>query len=157
MFIGASPGSTGGGIKTSTVAVLFSNLWATLRRRTRVEALHRTIPNETVRRALAVTSMAVLSVAILILALAITEQARFTARDASKRIAFEDVCFEAFSAFGTVGLSRGITRDLSTAGRLVICVGMFVGRIGPLTLAVAMYGQARRGRYEYPEEGVMIG
>jgi len=148
MFIGASPGSTGGGIKTSTVAVLTANLWATLRRRERVEALRRTVPTETVTRALAVVSMAVLSVAVLIVLLTVTEGRRFR---------FEDICFEAFSAFGTVGLSRGITADLSAAGRLVISAGMFLGRIGPLTLAVALYGKTRPGRYEYPEEPVMIG
>lgn len=148
MFIGASSGSTGGGIKTSTVAVLFANLWATLRRRAHVEAWRRTIPEETVHRALAVVSMGLLTVSLLILLLAVTERERF---------AFEDLCFEAFSAFGTVGLSRGITAELSPAGRIVIVLGMFLGRIGPLTLALAMYGKKRPARYEYPEEAVMIG
>ena len=149
MFIGASPGSTGGGIKTVTVAILLSNLWAMLRRRTRVEAMRRTITEETVRRALAVVSMAALIMSLLILLLAVTERGR--------GFAFEDICFEAFSAFGTVGLSRGITPGLSGWGRIVIVFGMFIGRIGPLTLALAVYGQQRPARYEYPAETVMIG
>jgi trk system potassium uptake protein TrkH len=148
MFVGASPGSTGGGVKTSTMAVLLGNLWATLCRRERVEALHRTVPVETVRRATAVVTLCAMTVGLTVLGLAVTEGERFR---------FEDLCFEAVSAIGTVGLSRGITGLLSEAGRVVITVGMFLGRIGPLTLALALSGQARTRHFEYAEEGVLIG
>jgi Trk-type K+ transport system membrane component len=148
MFVGASPTSTGGGIKTSTLAVLVGNLYTAIRSRPRIEMFNRTVSKETVARALAVVTTAALAVGLLIFGLTITEGARFP---------FEDVCFEAVSAFGTVGLSRGITPRLTDGGRLLLTAGMLLGRIGPLTVVMAMYRQARPVRYEYPEESVVVG
>jgi len=146
MFLGASPGSTGGGIKTTTLAVLFATLRAEFRSLPRPRLLDRTVPAATVRRALAVTFASVGIVSIAVFGLLLLEEG-----DAM------DLIFEGVSAFGTVGLSTGITPSLSEAGRLLVTATMFVGRIGPLTLALAVAATARRPPYELPEERVSIG
>ena len=149
MFIGASPGSTGGGIKTVTFAVICLGIWSALRGRPHAQVFHRTIPWDTVTKALAVLAVAALWVAVVtmvICAWGLRDGARFT---------FLDVLFEATSGFGTVGLSTGATPLLNTFGRLLIIVTMFVGRVGPLTLLLTL--QRRGGasaRYTYPTENV---
>jgi trk system potassium uptake protein TrkH len=146
MFIGAGPGSTAGGVKVTTVAVLFSTLRAELRGSPAPLLLGRTIPQATVRRALGVAFLSVLIVCSLLFLLLVLEPHE------PLRLAFETV-----SAFGTVGLSTGITPALSAPGKLTITVAMFIGRIGPLTLAVALANQAAAPSYRLPEERVGIG
>ncbi len=147
MFIGASPGSTGGGIKTATFAMLVFVIIARLRNRNNIEVFKRTIPQRVISNGFVVVIVALSVVLISTMLLTITEEGAN----------FISVLFEVVSAFGTVGLSTGITGSLSVAGKITIIVTMFVGRIGPLTLMLAMSRQEIAKRYEYPEEGIMIG
>ncbi len=147
MFIGASPGSTGGGIKTSTFAIFILSIVSRLRNRNSVEVFKRRVPQGVIFNCVAVVILALCLVVASTIVLTIAEP------DAK----FLQILFEVVSAFGTVGLSAGITGGLSVAGKVTIIVTMFVGRIGPLTLMLAMSGQAVAKRYEYPEERVMIG
>jgi len=146
MFIGGSPASTAGGIKTVALAVLVLGVWSTLRGRERVEAFGRTIPESVVRRSAVVMILMGTLVTTVTLLLCFFEQS-------SLRAAW----FEAVSACGTVGLSTGLTPELTVAGRIVIMVAMFAGRLGPLTLLAALAGRAPTSRYEYPSEQVIIG
>jgi len=146
MFVGGSPGSTAGGVKTVTFAVLILSVMATLRRREHVEAFSRSISLDLVKKAAALITLMLLLVSLVILVLCVTEKATMS-----------QIIFEAFSACGTVGLSTGITPQLTIPGRVVIILAMFAGRLGPLTLLIALAGRVRTARYEYPEEPVMIG
>ena len=146
MFIGASPGSTGGGVKTSTFSVFLASLYAMFRGKREVSLFRRTIPRETIRKVLTIVGLSVGLVILSSFLLLIVEKKDFT-----------KVLFEVFSAFGTVGLSMGITDTLSNLGRIIITITMFVGRIGPLTIAVAMGQREYAPLYKYPEERVMIG
>lgn len=146
MFIGASPGSTGGGIKTSTFATLFLTIRSMTQGKHRVEVFHRTIPPLVVYQALCVAIFALGWIAFSTLVLSLTENAPFI-----------DIFFEELSAFATVGLSRGLTSQLTTVGRVVIILSALVGRIGPLTLALAMGRGKIRELYQYPEERIMVG
>jgi len=150
MMIGASPASTGGGIKTTTVAALALLMFSVVRGRSEVNISRRRLPNEITRRALAI---AVLFLTVLMtgtLLITLFEDGRFP---------LEDVLFEATSAIGTVGVSAIGTPNLSTASRIVLMPMMFLGRVGPLTLAVAV--ARRQGRVQttakYPEERIVIG
>jgi len=150
MFVGASPGSTGGGIKTVTVAVIVTGIWSVLRGRAEPQAFRRRIARDILERAFTVLAVVVLwiaSVSMVLSAWGFAEGARYT---------FLDVLFETTSAFGTVGLSTGATPLLNTFGRILIVVTMFVGRVGPLTLFVAMHGRAEQVRYAYASENVAI-
>ena len=149
MFIGASPGSTGGGIKTVTFAVLLLSVVATARGDRDVSAFRRTVPHAIVAKALAVIVVSITFIALATVVLTATER--------GSGHAFIKILFEVFSAFGTVGLSTGITSSLSTVGKAVIVITMFVGRLGPLTMVLAMGERARRRAYSYPDENVMIG
>lgn len=153
MFIGASPGSTGGGIKTGTFGVLLATAVSMIKNRDRVSMFKRSIPKEIVRKALVVLFLAIgwLFMAVFVLSVAESKKAVFLDNF------FMRILFEATSAFGTVGLSTGITPLLSNAGKLVIILTMFVGRVGPLTLALAVALQKDKTVYLYPEENVMIG
>ena len=146
MFIGAAPGSTGGGVKVTTVSVLFATLRAELRGYEAPRLLGRTLAAAVVRRAMAVFFMAILLVAGVLFALLLVERHDPFA-----------VTFEAVSAFATVGLSTGITPALTAPGKLLIIALMFVGRIGPLTLVLALANQAAARSYRLPEERVGIG
>ena len=146
MFIGASPGSTGGGIKTSTFVIVAAAVWATLRGGRQVEICKRTIPSFMVNRAVAVFAISLTVLAISTMLLTISED-----------VSFISALFEAQSALGTVGLSTGITFGLSTFGKWVIMATMLTGRIGPLTVVLAIAQQTVTIRYEYPEERVIIG
>lgn len=155
MVIGGSPGSAAGGLKTTTVALLGLVLWSRLRGRDHVSLFGRTIPDETIQRAAGLTVGGIALLAGGVFALALTE---FPARGLTERTAFLSVIFEAHSAFGTVGLSMGATPDLTTGGRLVVTVLMFLGRLGPLAVVSAMAaGGSGRPRYRYATEDVAIG
>ena len=116
------------------------------RGRREVSLFRRTIPRETIRKVLTIVGLAVGLVILASFLLLIVEKKDFT-----------KVRFEVFSAFGTVGLSMGITDTLSNLGRIIITITMFVGRIGPLTIAVALGQREYAPLYKYPEERVMIG
>ena len=146
MFIGASPGSTGGGVKTSTIGILFGTIRSILKGRTETEIFNRTIPQDQVNRALAIIFIAFGVISASVFALLIVEGRPFM-----------DVLFETISAFGTVGLTRGMTSELSSAGKVILIFTMLAGRIGPLTLALAIAERGVRGEYEYPQEYVMLG
>ncbi len=146
MFIGASPGSTGGGIKTTTVACLWAVAVTSLRNRPHVEIHKRTIPFDTVFKAATLLCIALVVVALFTIALLHLEKKPFL-----------DVLFEVVSAFGTVGLSTGLTPELSNAGRVLITILMFIGRLGPLTIAYAMLPVRAKIQYKYAEERMMIG
>ncbi len=148
MFIGACPGSTGGGIKTTTFAILIQSIKATLKGREKVELFDRTIPNQVVVRTTAITIISLIIISFFIFLLVRLEPTK----------GFLPLFFEAISAFGTVGLSLGVTPALSFAGKLAIVVLMFIGRVGALTLALAV-GQRYEsgGKFEFPEGHLMIG
>jgi trk system potassium uptake protein TrkH len=155
MFVGASPGSTGGGIKTTTFGLLFALVVARWRGRGRAIAFSRTIPHAVMDRALllALLAWAFVSLAIGLLVFTETRGTPFAAAEPR----FAALMFEAVSAFGTVGLSTGITASLGTGGKLVLAALMFAGRVGPLTLVLAVGPRQERGRFRYAEENVMVG
>ena len=146
MFIGASPASTGGGIKTSTTAVLVLATWALIRGRSDAECFGRRIPQDIIYKAFSVMFISFLLVVVVTMALSITERAEFM-----------QLLFEVTSAFGTVGLTTGITPTLSTAGKCWLILTMFAGRVGPVTLALAIAMRASRPKIQYPEGKVIIG
>ncbi len=147
MFVGASPGSTGGGVKTSTVGVIFAFLRSKLAARDTVNIFRRTLPHGLVSRAYTVVTLGICMIAL----------ATFLVSLEQPSAGLDEILFEVFSAFGTVGLSLGLTPKLRLLGKLVIILTMYVGRIGPLSLLYAFSRSKARGQYEYAEEGVMIG
>ncbi|WP_406676578.1 TrkH family potassium uptake protein [Moorella sp. ACPs] len=147
MFIGASPGSTGGGIKTTTFAAIAVAVWAIIRGNVDIEVFGRRLPRGTVLKALAIAAVSLLLVVTVTGILLITEQAEM-----------QMVLFEVTSAFGTVGLSMGLTPKLTVTGKLLITATMFTGRVGPLTLAFAIAQRlGRQGIKHYPEERIIVG
>ena len=146
MFIGGASGSTAGGIKVQTFSLLFFAIIASVQGHSRVVAFGREVPHVQVYRALAVALLSIAVVFSVALTLALTIETRFI-----------DVWFEAVSAFGTVGLSTGITPELNTVGRLILIVTMFVGRLGPLTLALALAARTRPSPVRYAPETVRLG
>ncbi|MHB8095720.1 MAG: TrkH family potassium uptake protein [Candidatus Aminicenantales bacterium] len=147
MFIGASPGSTGGGVKTTTVGVLLAFLRSRLTARSSAGLFRRTIPADLIVRAYILISLA----ACLIFS------AAFAILVAQPELGLQAVLFEVFSAFGTVGISLGITPQLNAFSKVVLIVMMYIGRIGPLTLLYVFTRTRSVGRYAYAEEGAMIG
>lgn len=147
MFIGASPGGTGGGIKTSTFALTVLSLKAILMRREAITVFRRTVPRDVVLRATAVTLLAAVVLGIGTLGLLWTQP----------HIGAKELVFEAASAFGTVGLSMGATLKLDVVGRLILVGMMFVGRVGPLTATLALSKRARMAAVEYPECRILVG
>ncbi len=149
MFVGGSPGSTAGGIKTVTLAVIVISTIAALRKRSEVEMFKRSIRIVVVGRAITVTLLFLFVLFSAILVLNITERGNgFT---------MYDIMFESASALGTVGLSTGITSSLTTAGKVIIILVMLIGRLGPLTLLAALTFNLKPARYNYPEEAVIVG
>ena len=150
MIVGASPASTGGGIKTTTVAALALLMLSVVRGENEVNVSRRRLPDDIVRRALAVAVLFLTTLLAGTLTIALIENGRFP---------LEDILFEASSAMGTVGVSAVGTPNLSSASRAILLPMMFLGRVGPLTLAVAV--GKRQGRIravtKYPEERIMIG
>ena len=149
MFIGGSPGSCAGGIKTTTAVLWLAQFTARMRGRKGPSVLGRHIPGELVRRASTLVGLALLWNVCGVILLAVTEASTDTAT-------LHDLLFEQVSAFGTVGLSTGLTPQLSIPGRLWIILTMFIGRVGPLTLAVWAFRQRTPG-VRLPEGKVMIG
>lgn len=147
MFIGASPGSTGGGIKTVTFFVLVGSAWSVSRGRGELALFGRRLAFDIVIRAGVIALMSVLVTGAALTLLTLTEPKQ----------EFLTLAFEAVSAFGTVGLSRGVTPQLSRLGRLIIIALMFLGRVGLLTFAVALVKQPVASNLRYPTENVVVG
>ncbi len=148
MFIGGSPAGTAGGIKTVTLGVVFFSVMSTIRSREETEVFHRRIPDDIIKRSLAIIMMSLGVIISVTIILTITENQTFL-----------DAAFEAVSAFATVGLSLGITGELSVIGKIVIAITMFIGRLGPMTFAVAMAIRYDRKKISVrkPSERVMVG
>jgi len=155
MFIGAAPGSCGGGVKVTTFGILWALLLARLRGREEPHLFFRSIPRETVGKALAIVLSSVLLIGVVFLGLLLTEQWHLS--PVESRGNFLPLLFETISAFGTVGLSMGVTTHLTTGGRLLIILLMFVGRLGPLTMAVALTRKKIKSRFRYARGEVMVG
>ncbi|MEK0316927.1 TrkH family potassium uptake protein [Cohnella sp. 56] len=146
MFIGASPGSTGGGIKTTTFAALLGAVWAIIRGREDVVMFKYRLAQERVYKALTLTLLAVALVLTATMILSTTEDHHFLM-----------ILFEVVSAFGTVGLTLGLTADLSLFGKIVIMLMMFMGRLGPLTLGYALVPRRDKVLYREAEGKIIIG
>ncbi len=147
MFIGASPGSTGGGVKTSTFGVIFAFLKSRVKARESVSLYYRTLPLEQITKAFMVVTLSIGVIFLAVFVLLIVREGG----------TMEGVFFEVVSAFGTVGLSLGITPVLTGFGKIILVFTMYIGRIGPLTLLYALSRRRAYGKYEYAEESVMIG
>lgn len=146
MWIGAAPGSTGGGIKVTTFAIAVLNTISIARVKDRLEVFKREIPSESVQRAFAVMLLSFLVIGIAI----------FLLSSFDPQLGMVQIAFECFSAYSTVGLSLGITGDLSSGSKLVIIVTMFLGRVGTLTLLVGFIRNIKSLHYRYPSENVFI-
>lgn len=149
MLIGGSPGSTAGGIKTVTVAIMIMTTYATLRKRREVEIFKRSVRPIVVGRAITVMILFAAVLFAAMMALTITER--------NNAFEMSDIAFETASALGTVGLSTGITASLTTLGKWIIIAVMLIGRLGPLTLMAAMTFNIRPASYSYPSEPVIVG
>lgn len=148
MFIGASPGSTGGGIKTTTFGLIALGTWATLKNKDGIEYDKRSISWRIYSKAIAILFISLIYTTICIFLLILFERNKN----------FLDLIFEVYSAFGTVGLSRDLTPSLSDISKFILIVTMFVGRVGPLTIALALSkSNLKKGHYTYPQENILIG
>ncbi len=154
MFIGASPGSCGGGIKTSTFMVIMGSVFARVKMQERVNVFYRRIPEATVSRAISVVFFSTLIVVGFTFLILLSEG---RANVSFEKVHFIDYFFEVVSAFGTVGLTSGLTPTLSSLGKILIVLLMFIGRLGPLTLTLAMQGRKSAPRYKYVQENVLVG
>ncbi|MFZ5979274.1 MAG: TrkH family potassium uptake protein [Candidatus Zixiibacteriota bacterium] len=155
MFIGACPGSTGGGIKTTTFGVLLLLGYNRFLGRSSVKAFRRSVSVDSVNRALTVLLVALAVVLVMFVLLMFAEE-----RPPSHQLAhswFVESLFEVISAFGTVGLSLGMTGQLHTYGKIIIIILMFVGRVGLLTLVLNLARPPQRGEVVYLDEQVMVG
>ncbi len=147
MFIGGASGSMAGGIRVTTVAVLLAAVVSTVRNRDECEIAHRTVPQRAVHEAIAVTVLSLSGLAVLCGGLLAAEHAGLSM----------DLVYESVSAFGTVGLSTGATPALGGPGAVCVMVCMFIGRLGPVTLAISLSGRGRARSVRYPEENVLVG
>ncbi|WZL74501.1 TrkH family potassium uptake protein [Clostridiaceae bacterium 35-E11] len=149
MFIGGSSGSTAGGIKTTTAGVLVWTIISVIKGKEDTEVFKKRIPRDIVNRSLAVIGIAMALIILVTMILSITET----------NFSFIEIFFEVTSAFGTVGLSLGITTKLSWIGKIVISLTMFAGRVGPFTVALALarQQQKKKGLIKYPEEKIIVG
>jgi potassium uptake TrkH family protein len=145
MWIGASPSSTGGGIKTTTIAVAFLNLRTIIHGRKRTEVYRTQISESSINRAFALIILSLLIIGMTILLISIYDREKGILK----------IAFEAFSAFSTVGLSLGITSGLSDVSKIVLIAAMFIGRVGALTLLIAFINQQKDRSYQYPVEDIM--
>lgn len=148
MFIGASPAGTGGGIKTTTFAVILYTVLSVIKGEEETVLYKRTISRNIVYKAVAISFISVFIIFSVTMVLSITETSNFLT-----------ILYETTSAFGTVGLSLGLTPELSTVGKIIIIFTMYTGRVGPLTLALALAKRQRRPKpiIKYAEEKIMVG
>ena len=155
MFIGASPGSTGGGIKTTSFALLLLMIWNRMKGNEEVNIFNRTIPREIISRTISIIFASVFSIAIITSVLLITGGGNLPPTES--RYFFVEYLFDTVSAFGTVGLSMGITPKLNDIQKYALIIMMFAGRVGPLTLAFSLSRSTGKRGLTYAEEGVMVG
>jgi Trk-type K+ transport system membrane component len=146
MWIGASPASTGGGIKTSTIAIATLNFLSIAKGKDRIEIYRREISDVSVRRA-----FAIISLSLIVIGLAITVMV-----SVEPQLSLRDITFECFSAYSTVGLSLGITAKLSSVSKAILIVVMFIGRVSMLSILIALMKQTPYKNYRYPGESIMI-
>ena len=146
MFIGASPGSTGGGIKTTTFAIIVLSMFSILTGKSNVSAFKKKIPVHEIKEAISLIGISIGFLMLLLFTLFIVSNG-----------SFQEITFEAFSAFGTVGLSMGFTNSLNFAGKIIIILLMYLGRIGPLTILYALAQRVVKKRVNYLEENISIG
>ncbi|HHT9144181.1 MAG: TrkH family potassium uptake protein [Candidatus Brocadiaceae bacterium] len=146
MYIGASPGGTGGGVKTTTFGVLISSTISVISMKEELILFNRRISARTKDKAFAICTIALLLIALDVLILSVTENASFM-----------EIVFETVSAFGTVGLSTGITPTLSFTGKIVLVVTMLIGRVGPLAIGFSIRGKCKVVPIKYPEGGILVG
>ena len=146
MFIGANPGSTGGGVKTTTIFVIFIAM-ATVVSGKKPTVFKRRIPQDSITKALTVFVMGIVVILLATFGVMLIEGNRFSTLD---------ILFEVVSAAATVGLSRSLTPMLHIASKILIMIVMFIGRLGPLTI-VTLFTRVRQERLEYIEENVLIG
>ncbi|MFP7169942.1 TrkH family potassium uptake protein [Terribacillus halophilus] len=147
MFIGGGTGGTAGGIKVTTFAILLFAVWALIKGKQEVNIRNRRIPGDLVFRAFSITTYSVLLVSVFVFLLAVTE----------KGAALNYIAFEVLSAFGTVGMTLGLTPELSEAGKILLSILMFMGRVGPITIAFALAFRIKKTAVRNPEERVIIG
>lgn len=146
MFIGGSPGSTAGGIKTTTFGSIILITLATIKGEKDVNVFGRRISEESLNKAVSIVFISLALIMIVSFILTITENARFI-----------DIIFEATSAFATVGLSRGLTPELTDIGKIIITITMYIGRVGPMTMAYAFGKRISKSKYRYAECNIMVG
>jgi trk system potassium uptake protein TrkH len=146
MYIGAGPGGTAGGIKQTSFGVILISLYNQLTGREKVLALKRKISDETVRRALSIAALAIIWFVFSVLVLTMSEDKDFL-----------KLVFEVGSALGTVGLSTGITPDLSVIGKVVIIITMLIGRVGPLGIGLTILRKKHLVSYQYPDDEILVG
>ncbi|HHY20036.1 MAG TPA: Trk family potassium uptake protein [Firmicutes bacterium] len=147
MFIGASPASTGGGIKTTTFGVVVVTVFSIIRGKGETEVFQRRVAKETIIDALCIITLAMMLVFLDTIVLSFLETDK----------EFLDLFFETVSAFGTVGLSTGITPDLSTISKIMLILTMYAGRVGPMTVLVALSKKRKTQNFRYPEEKILVG
>ena len=153
MFIGASPAGTGGGVKTTTIAILLLFALSGIRGKKDVRLMDRRIARDTLKRAITIATLGIIFIFVTSSALMIIEES------SGGLFTFENIFFEAFSAFGTVGLSTGITPMLSAGSKIILMCSMFAGRVGLMTLTFALANRAngQEAKIRYPEERFMVG
>ena len=160
MFIGASPGSTGGGIKTTTIAVVVLLVLSVIKNKEDIVVFEKRLGNGISSRSLTIMLISLVLVSAVTMALIMAEVQRAQAGgDMAEKFSFINMLFEAVSAFGTVGLSTGVTPHLSDASKIALILTMFAGRVGPLTLALALAQNPNKSRanIRYPEDKLMVG
>lgn len=146
MWVGGSPASTAGGIKTSTLAISFLNFINLAKGKDRIEIFRRQISNDSVKRAYATITLSLLVVGTSI----------FLVSYFDSEMDLRSIAFECFSALGTVGLSLGITAKLSIISKYIIVFTMLIGRVGMLTILMALFNKMKHYKYQYPTEEIMI-
>lgn len=156
MFVGASPGSCGGGVKTTTLALLAAFTASRIRRKRRVNIFKKSIPNETVTRSvsLILVSFGIIGLVLFMLLVGDSASGHVVTNSHGSFLAY---LFETVSAFGTVGLSMGVTQDLTTWGKCWIILMMIIGRVGVLAFAYIIVGTGTQNGAEYSEENLMVG
>lgn len=155
MFIGASPGSCGGGVKTTTLAVLGAFTWNRFRHRRFVNMFKRTIPDSAVTASVSLVVLSMSLISVIFFLLLLHQQSAGVGSGLGRE--FVEYLFEVVSAFGTVGLSMGATAKLGTLGKVLIILMMFIGRVGVFTFAYFLTGSDARNGIQYTQQNLMIG